>query len=1008
MASTDRINPALAQQRLLNNMVRVQLGDQLINQRGVELDVLRNRAAQGDQGALAEFWQKIDAVADTIKKAQIDDVGEAMKNIHFEFGAADMKYLARQAAGTAGRTTLAARGQEWNRRWELKSAVSSAIDTYHARYLPDDWDGNATSQCAYDLLLFVCGNADMKQGISEKAALRVAQRAMFTGQQICNYVDTGLLLVRHEDVMTTQAAKKMAAYRAFFHHSQPYLGSDLSYVRQSKADAFVYSLKLDATLENIPSDSKRVYLAMTKEQRRAQGGNPVTMKRYSRDGDVSGRIVRSNHFAVLEQFLMGPAFQGSTGINWAAIEAQYRGAMGGAMGATMASALEEFDGRLATEYQALLYRVVKRDSGHRDAAGTLPRLPLEGTLPTDAAEAADNGRYPSNTFLDILGQPNLRVRAQDGGPLPANHREKIARHYMLRAFYTACAWHWFPHSTCCVFLLDTLEHSAVAAEFAQEHTLVPRTLAIRLDRAQDDVAEEIVQAHRTIAKQISDGSMAAISNSLDQRAKVWWRKYRYQRPQGADEIDQPLRAHSMFEGPLTAKVMDVWDSITFENLVQNRYDIAFRTGKVLIVVVAAGGAVYCLWLGSTTLMAYFPDAAASASEGIKAAAKAAADAGYASWTYLGNTTIGKWTSGVYTWMLAAGAPETSTLTANATTAAAGPAASSVSAYAQALAAQQAADATATTTAPAAAQAAGQLAVAAAVAAASRNATGTGPAIRGATVQTYVAGVQTRVAGRLDQLLMNRVDAGLRTDGAEPPPPPAYVPPASDGGGWDAMVDWANNADPEEVIGAAEEGLTDNGQAPDGHLATGPDAPSMAVHGSVHAETQAQALGMDANDGVAASAQPPPAQPVPARRVASDPLPITPPPAAPGGVGPPTGRPMTRAQARLARLYTKDGAEVLRQDYPTREKEALRRQMYDTPAGNTRGKRQALPGDFDSIYHGDEVDPMAFHHIGPIPEDTRVQGATFDLSCMSFATGGLAASVAGGSFWDCGHTMAFGK
>ena len=38
----------------------------------------------------------------------------------------------------------------------------------------------------------------------------------------------------------------------------------------------------------------------------------------------------------------------------------------------------------------------------------------------------------------------------------------------------------------------------------------------------------------------------------------------------------------------------------------------------------------------------------------------------------------------------------------------------------------------------------------------------------------------------------------------------------------------------------------------------------------------------------------------------------------------------------------------------------------------------------------------------------LEEATRDLSRMSFATGGLAASVAGGSFWECGHTMAFGK
>ena len=987
-------------------MVRVQVGNDLIDQKGVELDALRNRAAGGDAAALAEFWSEIDKVAADAKAKQLDDVGEAMKNIQFEFGAKDLKYLAQQSAGMRDLTSDEARGQEWNRRREFKAATQAAMDTYHARYLPLGWEGNEDSECAYDLIMFVCGDQEMKQSINEKAMLRKAQRAMFTGQQICNYVDTGLLLARHQQIMSTQASKKMASYRAFFHHAQPYLGSDLAYIRQSKAEAFVYGIKLTGTLAPIRPDSKEAYSQLTFEQRTAQGSNPVVAARYNRDGDLSGRIARSNHFAVLEQMLMGDAFRIATGIDWVAMEQQYRRGMvanGGAiLGATMAAALEEFDGRLATEYQALLYRAVKRDAGYKGGDGVLPRLPLEGKPPQNAA---DRQRYPNPTFADILGQPNLANRLRDGGPVPANNREAIARHYVLRAFYTACAWSWFPHSTCCVFLLDALELSATGADFNREHTLVPQTLDMRLAAAADDVAEDIIKAHRTLAKQIKDGTAVATSNSIDQRARRWWRKYRYERQQVAagDELDQPLRAHAMFEGPVTAAVMEIWDSITLENMYQHRYDIALRSGQVVLIVVGTGGAIYVLYLGGTTLISYLP-AGTDVSAAFQAAATSARAAGRAALTYMGNTAIGQWTYGVYAYLFEGGGGAAVAQEALANlealanvTNSTGPAAEAAAAYTRAEAAEAAARAAA-------------------------NATGRAM-VNTSTVQTYQTVLQQGVTSSLAAAKAQRanvvaaaaasaaaaaayessmaragwvrMDAGRRVNGATI---------ATPGPGAEPVTEWVRQATDREVIDAVEQGVVDNGQAPDGHLATGPDAPSMASHGSLHAETQAAAIGMDLNPGVASSSVPPPAEPPPPRRVASDPPPSTPPASTPLGVQP--ERVMTRAQKRMAQLYKANAGDVLKNDFPTRDKEALRRAIYDTPAGNTRGKRRDRPTDFSSMFYGDGVVDRASTYTVDTTSDEggAVERAALDLSRMSFATGELTAPS--GSFWECGHNLAF--
>tara|TARA_B110000046_G_scaffold148674_1_gene156624 strand:- start:1174 stop:1530 length:357 start_codon:yes stop_codon:yes gene_type:complete len=116
--------------------------------------------------------------------------------------------------------------------------------------------------------------------------------------------------------------------------------------------------------------------------------------------------------------------------------------------------------------------------------------------------------------------------------------------------------------------------------------------------------------------------------------------------------------------------------------------------------------------------------------------------------------------------------------------------------------------------------------------------------------------------------------------------------------------------------------------------------------------------------------------------------------------------MTRAQKRMAQLYKANAGDVLKNDFPTRDKEALRRAIYDTPAGNTRGKRRDRPTDFSSMFYGDGVVDRASTYTVDTTSDEggAVERAALDLSRMSFATGELTAPS--GSFWECGHNLAF--
>ena len=437
-------------------------------------------------------------LAETVREAQLRSLTNELGQLQYGASAAEtLTTLARKlkehelqpvpdaaledAAGTV----------ESVRRGSLMKAVQQVRDNepYPAGMNVSVASGMYRSLCAYDALLWAAGTDGMMETIRRTATLRMHQQRLFDGRDVCAHIDTALLTLTHTDVraLVPQTYTVMERYAECFVSD----GRD-----DNPRSALVHGQTIEKLLDPLPSDPPG----------QARIGNPA---RYIRDGEVSGRTALAIHFATLEKLLMMSDRLPGGKDAWESVRSSERYA--GIIPASGTAAwLEMFDGRLATDYMAMLWRVFSGDEGHdavRPAGKQLPRMPRY--LAADPAAVPD----PLRSYMSLADGGAAATGAQTD-----RQRELRAREYIRRVVYTSAAYGWFLHSTSSVYLFNMLMAASLnTAAFAKRSYLTAPEFRLADERDAGDQAALAMRAHREVSVQLLNGQAQAVTDSMRDR-----------------------------------------------------------------------------------------------------------------------------------------------------------------------------------------------------------------------------------------------------------------------------------------------------------------------------------------------------------------------------------------------------------------------------------------------------------------------------------------------------------
>lgn len=564
---------------------------------------------------------EIRTLCKAVNDHRLKELDTAMGKINFDLGAGDLKKL-MQALTREGRTpdtrigirglrNAAGRETEVKRREHFQNAVLTFRGAAHVPAQPGFQD---RLQSSYSTVMFAASTADVNEYYVRTARLQLAQQTLFTGRNVTMYMDTGLLTIDHRVFLNDAAVRRcMHSYAAFFHLCQPYIG-----VARDAVHA-VYRINRTTVTTTPQKDSIREGVSRGWLQQREFDAEGGARARYRSGGDLTGRVARANHFAILEQMILDPEYS-PVAAEWQAIKRQFEGA-GVSIFGPMASMIEEFRGAIATEYTALLWRVVTNDSRRRTEVKVgidLPEIPEH-----DVDQRFEGGQNAAGrTFQGLqIGGPTMLMRldglsgavpqaagAQPVAPLTDQERLQCGISYVRRLVYSACAHLWYPHKLIFIHTLNALEYSAIKGNFRNERSLMTDDIERRRQtvRASDDMAELVIADHRAVCKQIHDGTVSAITDALDRRSREHFRK----------EMNFPDRRRKQAplpgeEGNLLTRAADYimdWKQSQSQWLVQRKYDdlyamfnidymyswgpyLTWRGGHI-IVLVATGYGVY--------------------------------------------------------------------------------------------------------------------------------------------------------------------------------------------------------------------------------------------------------------------------------------------------------------------------------------------------------------------------------------------------------------------------------
>tara|TARA_Y100000389_G_scaffold137919_1_gene135574 strand:- start:940 stop:3651 length:2712 start_codon:yes stop_codon:yes gene_type:complete len=537
----------------------------------------------------------IQQLADQAKEALKSSISDEMNRLNYGSGFKDLEKLSESLRNNPNFVNNAdatrSRGTEMDRRRQFMRAVAGVREDNEDVFTTMFADGTV---CAYDAMLAAAGVNDFRNNQRVTAGLRVAQQRFFSGREVCLYMDTGLLCCTHSDMRRQDLRGSTNTYATFDYLNTPYVG------KAAARDKFVYGSSKTKLLDAKPRLTFSAYKDALPAKREEMIRAEITSDQPTgRDGDIAGRVVRATHFAILEALLIQ-----DPNLNWAVVKAEYE-----ERGLTLrdedgrsrhtASLLEDFDGRMATEYTTLLYRIVHGDDGRDTALRALTAAQRKDAMPPLPEFGED---VADRTYANLKGV-SWPARGKTFSDAPAvDTREKAARGYIRRVVYTALRAHWFPRSVAFVHLLNTLEFAALARgdnggnNWAFQRTFLSRTAvanALADERAEDVFVAQIINAMRNIGNQIDSGKSALATDRVAEDAVLLMKQNNKRRTIRAGDLQLQLRddgrpARPVYKMRTQQRMEDlyrlVYDGVAMDTLYENWPAIGFYMGLTTLVV----------------------------------------------------------------------------------------------------------------------------------------------------------------------------------------------------------------------------------------------------------------------------------------------------------------------------------------------------------------------------------------------------------------------------------------
>lgn len=440
--------------------------------------------AEKDDAKRAEMVQDM---AIQLRKIQLNELGAAMAKVSYNTGRETLEKMADRLEASPPGITETALAQEYPRGVDLQLAAIQCRKVP----LPDELKAPGTRvtpggyhrTCTYDTLLYYAGVTGMMDSVRDAATLRAHMRRLFDERAICSYMDTGLVCYTHKDARSIIGITYGAA--------EAYMGCLIGQDKKERY-RFCHTMAIG------------VRLPETKPDLATEPGDVVSTERYTRSGDFEGRLVLAEHFAVAEKMLLN-----NTDANWLDVVDSDRYAAlktiapdvidgSGNRSSGLCKLIEhpEFDGRVASDYTALLWRIFSGDVTHFDE--TMPRGQTRlGEIPEIGGDVPD------------VGQQN-----DYGGD---EHRlELLAMEYVRLTVYTACAKEWFLHSPAAVYLVNMLMGASMNMEgaFHDRTKLTAREFRAVIDAEKPDQAVKFKKDHRMMVRSALSGESRSLANAL--------------------------------------------------------------------------------------------------------------------------------------------------------------------------------------------------------------------------------------------------------------------------------------------------------------------------------------------------------------------------------------------------------------------------------------------------------------------------------------------------------------
>lgn len=386
--------------------------------------------------------------------------------------------------------------EEVLRRFELLVACQRSMGLDWPKEVAIDIEAGvagplAVQRCAYEAILALSGADSFRQYWRKTSELRAAMGEVFDlaepgsgnwDPRLCDSMDTAMLCIDHTNM---RKFNMVSCYTLADYHSEPFIGA----------------LKRDRGL------IKLVY--------GRHGPAYTDMPKHEWGwGDIRGRIARGRLLRVIEEILLQ-----IPKLNWAAVQESYaailfaddyfepgRTVIGGdgktqRLPLTGANLMELFDGEMAAEFNAMLYRMLHAGDENRERIDEI--LDDDEEMPTLPAYVG-----PSNTetYASVF-----TYEEEDGA-------EEMARSYVQRLMYTAYASSWFLRSPACPAALCSLER-ACSLKWSEvlEWSALPQgmfdvmydSFDEELGQSDAEQAARILWTHRDFGLRLGDGRSEA-------------------------------------------------------------------------------------------------------------------------------------------------------------------------------------------------------------------------------------------------------------------------------------------------------------------------------------------------------------------------------------------------------------------------------------------------------------------------------------------------------------------